>query len=71
MPAPPGPTPSRCFALGQAVRRILEKSPWRVAVVGSSSWSHAFLTPRNGWIYPDLETDRKRFEELRSGLHAR
>lgn len=65
--APPGPTPQRCFEVGAQVRRILEASPWRAAIIGSSSWSHAFLTPTNGWLYPDIEADRRHVEELRSG----
>jgi hypothetical protein len=38
-----------------------------VALIGSSSWSHAFLTEKNCWLYPDLESDRLRVDELRSG----
>jgi Catalytic LigB subunit of aromatic ring-opening dioxygenase len=64
---PPAPSPKRCFAMGAAVARVLKDSPWRAVVVGSSSWSHAFLTAKNGWVYPDVESDRKRFEELKSG----
>lgn len=64
---PPSPSPRRCFELGQAIARILRESPWRAALVGSSSWSHAFLTAKNGWVYPDVPADRARFEELRSG----
>jgi len=65
--APPGPTPQRCFDIGALVRRILEASPWRVVIIGSSSWSHAFLTGINGWIYPDIETDRMRYGDLKQG----
>lgn len=64
---PPGPTPKRCFELGQGIARIIQDSDYRVALVGSSSWSHAFLTAKNGYIYPDVDSDRKRFEELKSG----
>jgi hypothetical protein len=64
---PPGPSPRRCFDLGAALARAIKKSDWRVAFVGSSSWSHAFLTEKNDFVYPDVLTDRKRFEELRSG----
>jgi hypothetical protein len=66
-PDPPGPTPARCFAVGAAVARALQASPWRVALVASSSWSHAFLTPKHHYLYPDVDTDRARFEELRDG----
>jgi hypothetical protein len=35
--------------------------------MATSSWSHAFLTEKNHWLYPDMEADRQRFEELRDG----
>ena len=66
-PDPPGPSPARCFALGAATARALKASPWRVAVVASSSWSHSFLTGKHHYLYPDLPSDRARFEELRDG----
>jgi hypothetical protein len=68
-PDPPAPTPRRCFDVGRATARVLAESPWRVALIASSSWSHAFLTEKNAWIYPDLESDRARFEELRGGRY--
>ena len=68
---PPGPTPRRCFDLGAAVARILKDSPWRVALVASSSWSHAFLTGKHHWLWPDVASDRARFDELASGKFAR
>jgi hypothetical protein len=68
---PPGPNPSRCFDVGAAVARALADSPWRVALVASSSWSHAFLTAKHHWIYPDVVSDRARFDELASGNFAR
>jgi hypothetical protein len=67
---PPSPSPKRCFELGQAVARILRDSPWRATIIGSSSWSHAFLTEKNGWIFPDIEADRARFEELKSANYT-
>jgi hypothetical protein len=67
---PPSPSPKRVFDLGVNVARILRESPWRAAIIGSSSWSHAFLTEKNNWIFPDIETDRKRFEELKSGNYT-
>jgi len=68
---PPSPSPARCFALGAEVARILRDSPWRVALISSSSWSHAFLTEKNHWLYPDTVADRARFEELAAGRFAR
>ena len=71
VPDPPGPSPARCFALGAATARALKQSPWRVAVVASSSWSHSFLVEKNHYLYPDLESDRARFHEMRDGQFSR
>ena len=35
--------------------------------MASSSWSHAFLTEKNHWIYPDLEADRALLNHLKAG----
>jgi catalytic LigB subunit of aromatic ring-opening dioxygenase len=70
-PDPPGPPPARCFALGAATARALRDSEWRVAVIASSSWSHSFLTAKNHYLYPDLPSDRARFQELRDGQFDR
>lgn len=59
--------------VGQVTRqvaRILEDSPWRAALIGSSSWSHAFLTKKHYGLYPDVESDRKRLAELQTGQHG-
>jgi hypothetical protein len=64
-PDPPGPTPRRCMQVGAATVRALQDTPWRVAMIASSSWSHAFLTEKTIWLHPDMEGDRARFEELR------
>ena len=65
--SPPAPTPRRCFELGRATVRCFASSPWRVALVASSSWSPASLTAKHDRLYPDLVADRKRYEELKSG----
>jgi hypothetical protein len=70
VPIPSAPTPRRCFDLGRAVGKIIEESPWRAAVIGSSSWSHAFLTKKHHGIYPDVESDRRRLEDLQAGRHT-
>jgi len=67
---PPAPTPRRCYDLGRAVAEILTATPWRVVLIGSSSWSHAFLTRKHGGLYPDVESDRQRLAELQSGTFA-
>ena len=64
---PPSPPPWRCFDLGRACARAMARSPWRVALIASSSWSHAFLTPKHHLLYPDVEADRAMYETLRSG----
>jgi hypothetical protein len=66
-PDPPAPSPRRCFELGRATARALRESPWRVVLMASSSWSHAFLTEKNHFIYPDLEADRALLAQLRAG----
>jgi hypothetical protein len=38
-----------------------------VALIASSSWSHAFLTPKHHLLYPDVEADRALYEALRVG----
>jgi hypothetical protein len=35
--------------------------------MASSSWSHAFLTAKNHFLYPDLEADRVLLEHLQAG----
>lgn len=67
---PPGPSPKRCMEVGAATAKILADSPWRVALVASSSWSHAFLTSKHHWLWPDIDSDRQRFEELKAGNYA-
>ncbi|HMK00561.1 MAG TPA: hypothetical protein VK552_14685, partial [Reyranella sp.] len=47
---PPAPTPKRLFDLGAATARILAESPYRVALLASSGWSHAFLTAKNHYL---------------------
>ncbi|MGH7048297.1 MAG: hypothetical protein ACREE2_18125 [Stellaceae bacterium] len=61
---PPSPAPWRCFDLGAACARIAKDSPYRVALIASSSWSHAFLTPKNWLLYPDVPADRGLYDAL-------
>ena len=69
-PDPPSPSPRRCFEVGQATARVLKESPWRVVLMASSSWSHAFLTEKNHLLYPDLESDLVMLEQLRAGEYT-
>ena len=67
---PPSPAPWRCFDLGAACARVAEKSPWRVALIASSSWSHAFLTRKHYLLYPDIDADRALYNALQVGDYA-
>jgi hypothetical protein len=64
---PPSATPQRLFDLGAATAKILSASPWRVVLMASSGWSHAFLTAKNHLLYPDTPADRVLYDSLRSG----
>ncbi|MCX4428907.1 extradiol ring-cleavage dioxygenase [Streptomyces mirabilis] len=64
---PPGPSPARCFELGRAVARVARASDQRVALVASSSWSHAFLNDKDWHLRPDSEADRKLYDALVAG----
>jgi len=68
---PPSPNPGRCFDLGAAIATYFKDTPWRVALIGSSSWSHGSLTQKFQRLYPDLDADRRRFEELKSNQFAK
>jgi len=68
--APPSPSPATCVELGRQIRAILEKLPGKYVIMASSGWSHAFLTGKHHWLWPDLDSDRKHFEELRDGNFA-
>jgi hypothetical protein len=57
------------FDLGAAAARILKASPWRVALIVSSGWSHAFLTAKNYYLYPDTPSDQRLYEALRAGRY--
>jgi hypothetical protein len=43
---------------------------WRVALLASSSWSHAFMTRKHSFLYPDTAADRTLFEALKAGDHG-
>jgi Catalytic LigB subunit of aromatic ring-opening dioxygenase len=61
---PPSPPPWRLMDLGAAVARVLRASPWRVALIASSSWSHAFLTDHTWRLRPDTVADRALYEAM-------
>jgi hypothetical protein len=64
---PPGPQPWRSFDVGAAIGRALQASPWRVAIVASSSWSHSFLVKKHGLMFPDVESDKRYYQALCEG----
>lgn len=66
---PPGPTPARCYELGRAVGRMVRESDLRVALVASSSWSHAFLYDEGWHLRPDTESDRALYEAMVADDH--
>jgi aromatic ring-opening dioxygenase catalytic subunit (LigB family) len=67
--SPPGPSPRSLYRLGKLVREIVQERPERVVLMASSSWSHSFLTQKNEWLFPDRDTDRVHFEQLKKGEH--
>jgi hypothetical protein len=64
---PPSPSPARCMQVGAGIARAMSASPWKVALVASSSWSHAFLTDKNWQLHPDVPADRRLFDALCAG----
>ncbi|TVS85089.1 extradiol ring-cleavage dioxygenase [Mycobacterium helveticum] len=64
---PPSPQPARMMAVGAAVGQIMAESPWRVALVASSSWSHAFLCDKTYRLRPDTASDRYLYDRLAAG----
>ena len=64
---PPSPSPRRFMDLGAATARVLRESPYRVALLASSSWSHAFLVDHTWRLRPDTERDRRLHAALVEG----
>ena len=69
-PDPPSPSPRRLMSLGGAIVRAAQRSPWRVAIVASSSWSHAFLCDHTWRLRPDTIADRALYDALVAGDYA-
>ncbi len=66
-PDPPSPSPARCMALGAAVAKLLHDSPLRIALLASSSWSHAFLVDHTHRLMPDTLADRELYAAMTAG----
>lgn len=55
---------SMAFEIGAVTARALKASPWKVALVAATGWSHTQNTSwERGWVHPNMEGDRKRYEE--------
>jgi hypothetical protein len=67
---PPSPTPVRIMDVGAAVARICAASPYRVALVASSSWSHSFLVDSTFRLFPDSKADERMYEALVKGDYS-
>ena len=50
--------------LGAAVAQVLKDSPWRAALLASSSWSHAFLVDHTWRLRPDTVQDRRLYDAM-------
>lgn len=64
---PPGPSPRRCFEFGRAVGRSVAAGGRRVALVASSSWSHAFLYDAGWHLRPDTASDQRLYDAMVAG----
>jgi len=61
---PPSPSPKRFMNLGAATAQALRDSPYRVALLASSSWSHAFLADSTWRLRPDTSRDRSLYAAM-------
>jgi Catalytic LigB subunit of aromatic ring-opening dioxygenase len=64
---PVGPSPRRCMELGRGVVRALRGDDRRIALVASSSWSHAFLNDKDWHLRPDTHADQELYDALVKG----
>lgn len=67
---PPSPSPKRCMDLGAAAARVLRNSEKRVAIIASSSWSHAFMSDSTWRVRPNTTRDAAMYASLQSGDYA-
>ncbi|MCE0767740.1 extradiol ring-cleavage dioxygenase [Pseudonocardia kujensis] len=64
---PPSPPPWRFMEVGAAVAKAFAASDLKVALIASSSWSHAFTTDKTWRLQPDVEADRVLYQALVEG----
>lgn len=67
---PPSPSPKRMMAVGAALADTIMASDWRVALVASSSWSHAFLCDKTYRMRPDHESDEALYAAMQTNDFA-
>lgn len=67
---PPSPSPRRCFELGRATARVVRDLPERIALCASASWSHAFLTAKHDYLYPDTAADVRLYDAMSTGSYG-
>jgi hypothetical protein len=53
--------------MGAAVARSVRDHGERVALIASSSWSHAFLNDKDWHLRPDTEADRRLYAAMVAG----
>ena len=58
------------MAVGAATARVMARSPWRTAILASSSWSHSFRTEKNHQLWPDVAADRRLYDALDKSDYA-
>ncbi|MFJ8025766.1 extradiol ring-cleavage dioxygenase [Streptomyces sp. NPDC096311] len=66
---PPSPPPWRFMEVGRAVARACAESDLRVALIASSSWSHAFACDKTWRLQPDIAADREVYAALANGQY--
>ena len=68
-PDPPSPSPRRMMAVGSALAEVIASSELRIALVASSSWSHAFMCDKTHRLRPDTPADRLLFDLMTRGRY--
>jgi hypothetical protein len=63
-PDPPSPSPKRMMDVGAAVADVVAEMPLRVALVATSSWSHAFLCDKTWRMMPDVAADLRLYDDM-------
>ena len=67
---PIAPPPWRCYDLGRAVSAVVAETSYKVAIIGTASWSHASLTNMHGYLWGDVDSDRSRLQQLKQNQFA-